>query len=78
MEGRTGAEVKAIFAAHGQSIAGWARSNGYRPSDVYQVLDGRAKGRRGRSHEIAAKLGMKPPPVEPLPNGFVKKGQGDG
>ena len=60
---RTPEEVKARFAANGQTIAGWARLHGYPPLAVYQVLGGFRKGARGQAHQIAVDLGLKPHPA---------------
>lgn len=57
----TPARVHELFAAAGMSLAAWAEANGYKPQDVYLVTGGRVKARRGRSHEIAIKLGLKLP-----------------
>ena len=57
---RTPNEVREHFRLAGQTVAQWARDNGYSPMEVYRVLDGVTKGHYGRSHEIYVKLGMKP------------------
>lgn len=51
--------IKLRFESRGQSIADWARENGYNPTTVYAVLAGRRKGKRGKSHKIAVALGIK-------------------
>jgi gp16 family phage-associated protein len=48
------------FHERGISVRGWAEANGFPPATVYQVLGGRVACRRGKSHEIAVKLGLKP------------------
>ncbi|MEM5618496.1 hypothetical protein ACPTGM_21245 [Pseudomonas aeruginosa] len=40
-------------------MSAWAEANGYPRHQVYMVINGQFKGRRGTSHEIALKLGMK-------------------
>ena len=55
-------QVKQQFRAEGRTLSGWARDNGYRPAEVYAVLNGFLKGRHGKSHQIAVKLGIKPNP----------------
>jgi gp16 family phage-associated protein len=50
------AQVKAMFRAKGETITDWAKENGYRRHDVYQVLNGQSKARWGKGHEIAVKL----------------------
>lgn len=52
-------QVKENFRNQGKSFMKFAHENGYRPQQVYQVLNGQAKGRFGKAHEIAVKLGMK-------------------
>lgn len=56
-----GARVRELFRASGLSLAEWAKANGYTAAQVYDVTGGQLKGVRGRSHEIALKLGMKLP-----------------
>lgn len=57
----SGERVKELFAAAGVAISAWAEANGYSRHQVYCVINGQFKGRRGTSHEIAIKLGMKLP-----------------
>lgn len=52
-------QIKERFRQHGESLAAWSRANGYNPHFVYCVLNGQYKGHRGRSHEVAVKLGLK-------------------
>lgn len=54
--------VKDRLEAHGVSIAGWARENGFNVRTVYAVLHGELKAKRGVSHRIAVALGLKPKP----------------
>jgi gp16 family phage-associated protein len=60
----TGDQVKAKFEAQGKSIAGWAREHQYPLIEVYKVVGGFSKAKRGRGHEIAVKLGMKAAQVQ--------------
>lgn len=53
-------EVKEKFAREGKSFSDWAKEHGYRRNDVYRVLNGQSKNKRGLGHEIAVKLGLKP------------------
>lgn len=53
--------TRAEFKRAGKSISDWARSQGFEPSLVYTILSGRNHGTRGKSHEIAVKLGLKTP-----------------
>lgn len=55
-------EVKARFRAKGISIAQWARDNGYNKERVYRIINGFEACTRGKSHEIAVKLGLKADP----------------
>ncbi|WP_449284075.1 hypothetical protein [Luteimonas qiangzhengi] len=52
-------KLKRAFEANGLSIAHWADKNGFRKANVYSVLSGRTKGRRGEAHRIALALGLK-------------------
>lgn len=52
-------KVRESFNRVGKPVTQWARQNGFTPSLVYAVLDGRAKGNRGKSHSIAVLLGLK-------------------
>lgn len=61
----TADRVHQLFTAAGITLAQWAIANNYKPRDVYLVTGGQIKARRGRSHEIAVKLGLKLP-VEKL------------
>jgi gp16 family phage-associated protein len=56
---KTPDQVKADFRAAGITISQWAREHGYTPRQVSLVLNGQIKGRYGKSHEIAKKLGLK-------------------
>lgn len=48
------------FFMRGESVADWARANGFSCTAVYQVLSGRCLASRGDSHRIAVALGLKP------------------
>lgn len=56
---KTAAQVREEFNRVGKPVTEWARAHGFTPSLVYAVLEGRAKGRRGKSHQIAVLLGLK-------------------
>ena len=56
---RTTAEVKAEFEHRGISISDWARRMGFSAALVHHVLAGRLACRRGQSHAIAVRLGLK-------------------
>ncbi|MDC4605333.1 DNA-binding protein [Acinetobacter baumannii] len=57
---KTPAQVKAQFEKTGETVADWAIKHGYLPQDVYKVLNGQAKCKRGKGHNIAVQLGIKP------------------
>lgn len=52
-------QVKENFQLNGETFTDWAVENGYTPNEVYRVLNGQAKAKYGRAHEIAVKLGLK-------------------
>lgn len=56
---KTAQQVREEFIRAGQSITQWAAAHGYPAYLVQQVLSGRAKCLRGRSHEIAVLLELK-------------------
>jgi gp16 family phage-associated protein len=56
---KTADQVKDDLRKEGKTIKEWATENGYTDRQVYAVLNGQIKGRFGRSHEIAKKLGLK-------------------
>lgn len=56
---RTAPELREEFERLGLSIAEWARTRGFSPPLVYQILAGRKRCARGKSHEIALALGLK-------------------
>lgn len=53
--------IRDEFFLRGESVAEWAARQGFPPSLVYQVLSGRCKASRGKSHLIAVRLGLKKP-----------------
>lgn len=55
---------KQQFRDQGQSVADWARQHGYAPKYVYAVLNGFLRGHRGKAHDIAVKLQLKPQPPQ--------------
>jgi len=52
-------DIRGAFADAGLTVSGWADAHGFRRENVYAVLSGRAKGRRGEAHRIAQALGLK-------------------
>lgn len=59
---KTTIQVKKDFETKGETVANWAVSNGFEPQEVYKVLNGQAKCKRGKGHRIAVLLGLKPNP----------------
>lgn len=56
---KTPAQVREEFLRAGVSVSDWARENDFEPNLVFEVLAGRSKARRGKSHRIAVLLGLK-------------------
>lgn len=56
---RTPEQARAWLDYQGLSIIQFARSHGFHPSLVYEILAGRKKFNRGQSHNIAVALGLK-------------------
>lgn len=52
-------QVKDDFSSTGKSIAEWARENNFSPDLVYRILKTNQIPKRGESHKIAVKLGIK-------------------
>jgi gp16 family phage-associated protein len=61
---KTGEQVRREFVFRGESISAWARKHGFSAAQVFEVIAGRNRGRRGKAHEIAVMLGMKNGAVE--------------
>lgn len=57
-------QVREEFERLGRSISGWARENGFEPSLVFEVLSGRRRCKRGKSHQIAVLLRLKEGVIE--------------
>ena len=62
---RTSQEIKNELQKRGLSIADCARQNGFSPELVHQVLNSNKMPVRGKSHEIAVRLGLKDGIIEP-------------
>jgi gp16 family phage-associated protein len=69
--------TRAEFKQAGISISDWARAQGFEPSLVYTILSGRNRGTRGKSHEIALKLGLKTPLEETTVAGLLARPPAD-
>lgn len=55
----TAEQVKHQLHLQGSSLKKWALEHGYKPQDVWNVVQGRNKATFGRGYEIAVKLGMR-------------------
>lgn len=53
-------QLKAKFEREGKTFSGWAEERGYTRQDVYRVVNGMVKAKRGKGHQIAVELGLKP------------------
>ena len=60
----TAEKLKERFHREGKTFTEWALENGYTRNEVYRVLNGQAKAKYGRAHDIAVKLGLKPAPEQ--------------
>ena len=56
---RTPKQVRQTLADNGISVTQWALDNQVSPNLVLEILAGRNKATRGKSHAIAIKLGLK-------------------
>ena len=56
---KTRQEVLEEFDLKGQPIALWTQQNAFHPANVYAVLTGKTRGKRGEAHRIAVALGLK-------------------
>ena len=57
-------ELRKKFDSEGKTFAEWAANNGFDPQEVYKVLNGQAKCKRGKGHKIAVLLGLKANPTD--------------
>lgn len=62
MKHKSAHECRAKFFQEGISITEWATTHGFDRDDVYALLSGKSKGTRGKTHQIAVALGLKPAP----------------
>lgn len=71
---KTAYEIRTLFEVNGQSVAAWARNNGFSPALVYRVLRGESPAKRGQTHRIAVSLGLRkaPSPDERLPGAVLE------
>lgn len=68
----TRAQARACLIRQGKTVAAFAREHGLDRNIVYQVLDGRKKGRYGEAHRAAVLLGIK---VGDFPPALLPSGQ---
>ena len=52
-------QIKRNFEFRGANVAVWARSHGFTPQAVYDVLNGRNLGKRGEAYRVAVALGLR-------------------
>lgn len=53
-------DVLKQFELEGVTVKEWSNTHDFNPVNVYAVLAGRTRGRRGEAHRIAMELGLKP------------------
>lgn len=53
-------QVKRNFRREGKTLKQFAEERGFPQDQVYRVMNGTIKATRGRGHEIAVALGLKP------------------
>ena len=63
---KTKKEASDQFRKEGITVSAWARSNGFKPQQVRDVLRGKAKGNFGAAHKISVALGFKENPQSSL------------
>lgn len=56
---KTAEQVKAEYRAKGIPLSKVAEEKGWRPQDIYKVLNGQSRGNFGIGHEIAVYFGLK-------------------
>lgn len=56
---KTAEQVKAEYRAKGIPLSRVAEEKGWRPQDIYKVLNGQSRGNFGIGHEIAVYFGLK-------------------
>lgn len=52
-------QLKARFDREGKTFSAWAEERGYHRVEVYRVINGFTKCKRGKAHQIAVELGLK-------------------
>ena len=60
---RTPREARDWLLRHGIPVSDWARANGFEPTVVFSLLNGRTRGLRGQAHFAAIALGLKEAPA---------------
>ncbi|WP_165357358.1 hypothetical protein [Sphingosinicella sp. CPCC 101087] len=61
-------EARAKLVLDGKSVEDWSRENGFAAKLVYEILSGRRRAIRGKSLQIAKKLGLRPDTANPAPS----------
>ncbi|MDD5297544.1 MAG: DNA-binding protein [Rhodocyclaceae bacterium] len=61
---KTPEEVRADFERRGVNVSKWARDHGLTRQAVFDVINGKTKGKRGNAHKAAVLLGIKDGVIE--------------
>lgn len=56
---RTPEQVRIDFIRRGVNVSKWAREHGVSRQAVFDVINGKTKGKRGGAHKAAVLLGIK-------------------
>ncbi len=56
---KTRDQAQADILSQGLNVTEWAKRHGLKRKNVYALLYGHSKGRRGQAHDAAVLLGMK-------------------
>lgn len=57
-------KLKEKFELEGKTFSGWAEERNYTRQEVYRVVNGFTKAKRGKAHRIAVELGLKAQVIE--------------
>lgn len=61
---KTPEQVKADFEKRGINVTQWARERGVSRQAVFDIMNGKNKGKRGNAHKAAVLLGIKDGVIE--------------
>ncbi len=56
---KTPEQVRVDFERRGVNVSKWARDRGLTRQSVFDVINGKTKGKRGDAHKAAVLLGIK-------------------